>query len=326
MATETIYALFRTVDDAERAIGALMDHGIGKDNIGIVARQAAEQDEETRVRTGYVRSATPIDDTLEEPVVRYTPRAETLPPATIDGTAVPTSDIDTSENVETVGKEGITTTTGADAGAGAAIGTGVGLVAGFLASAAALTVPGVGIVLAAGAVASAIGATVATTVAGAIAGGVAGYLRDMGMNEAAASSYADRLSQGDYLLAVTVDTSDFDDTRRIMYKYNAVGVDVNVDASGEVTRKAWGNDPVRVESLSRPAVGQLGAPMPVRRIVTEEIDGTPIIPAREESTEYRGGSSDYGWTRTPKESEDALDRDMGIDVETENDVEYRNSV
>jgi hypothetical protein len=318
MATETIYALFRTVADAERAIGALMDHGVERDNIGVIARQTAEQDEEIRVRTGYVRSSTPIDDTLDEPVAAYTPRPTTMPPAAISGTVVPTSDNDTPQSVETAGKEGITTTTGADAGAGAAIGTGIGLVAGLLASAIALTVPGVGIVLAAGAVTSAIGATVAATAAGAIAGGVAGYLRDMGMNEAAASSYADRVSQGDYLIAVTVDTSDYDDVRRILYKYNAVGVDVNVNTAGEPVRSAWGNDPVLVEYLSRPS-SRLGSPMPVRRIVTEDPDGTPVIPAREAPNEP-------GWTgmgMSPKESEAALDRDMDLD---DDEIEYRNGV
>jgi len=342
MATETLYALFQTVADAERAIGALMDHGIDRNNIGVVARRVAEQDEAARVRSGYNR----VDqtDALGDSVAAYTPRSTMTPPVGFEDTEA-LSENDTPRNVESVGKEGITTTTGADAGVGAAIGSGVGLLTGLLASAAALTIPGFGLVLAGGAFAAGIGATVATTAAGAIAGGVAGYLRDMGMDEAAAASYAERVTEGDYLISVTADTSAYDDVRRILYKYNAVGVDLDINQADRGPTSAWdANETIatapnawnadetidpstgRVDlaqpSFEAPAVsraslaeqsidaavpigpayvpadrvspgdlppedvpsqplGQLGSPTPVRRIITEEPDGTPIIPARE---------------------------------------------
>jgi len=362
MATETLYALFQTVADAERSIGALMDHGIDRNNIGVVARRLAEQDETARVRSGYNRVEDQTD-ALGDPVATYTPRSTMTPPVAFEET--PRNENDNPLNVESVGKEGITTTTGADAGAGAAIGSGVGLIAGLLASAAALTIPGFGLVLAGGAFAAGIGATVATTAAGAIAGGVAGYLRDMGMDEAAAASYAERVTEGDYLISVTADTSAYDDIRRILYKYNAVGVDLDINQADRGPTSAWiGNEsidpatatwadnqttttnpnawdsdetidpaagrtdlgvenpgtvrahlaeqaidagvpigaayvpPVPIgpayvpadrvspgdlppETVGSQPLGQLGSPAPVRRIITEEPDGTPIIPARE---------------------------------------------
>jgi hypothetical protein len=305
-----------------------MDHGIDSDNIGVVTRRPAEQDEAARVRGGYSRV---VDPAVGDTVAAYEPRSSMTPPVAFDETG-PISANDTRANVEQIGKEGITTTTAADAGAGAAIGSGVGLIAGLLVSAAALTIPGFGLVLAGGAFAAGIGATVATTAAGAVAGGVAGYLRDMGMDESAAASFAERVSEGDYLLAVTAETTDYDDIRRILYKYNAVGVDLDAGQAGRGPTHVWAPnetiDPAtgetdlagqlidapqlerahfaeqsidaavpigpayvpadRVSPGDLPAedidprpLGQLGSPSPVRRFLTEEPDGTPIIPARE---------------------------------------------
>ncbi len=229
---QQIYALFQDVADAERAIGALADHGVGRDHIGVVARRAAEQPEGERVRADYARLADPQSLRQNEPEVGYVPLPGTTQPAALAGTSIPASSADTPQNVEAVGKEGLTTTTPQDAAAGAAVGSGVGLVAGLLAAAAALTVPGVGLVLAGGALASALGATVAATAAGAVAGGAAGYLRDMGMPEHAAQQVADRLREGDYLLSIAIDPAQYDDIKRLLLKYNAVSVDDSAAQAG----------------------------------------------------------------------------------------------
>jgi hypothetical protein len=63
-------------------------------------------------------------------------------------------------------------------------------------------------------------------------------------------------------------------------KYNAAGVDTEVTVAGETVRRAWGNDPALASYMENPPV-QLGSPAPVRRIVTEDPDGRPIIPARD---------------------------------------------
>ena len=249
--TQTIYALFQDVADAERAIGALQDRGIPAANIGVAARRPAEQEEAGRIRTGFTRIADTGAAPMGEPEVAYAAQPGTLPPAALAITAAPQTSVDTPLNVASVGKEGLTTTTPADAAAGAAVGSGIGLVGGLLAAAAALMIPGVGLVLGGGALAAAIGAAAATTAAGAAVGGVTGYLRDMGMPEHAAASIHDRLTEGDYLITVAVDPTRYDQIKQLLLKYNAAGVDVNMSSAGAQITNVRGNDPVIAEQLSR---------------------------------------------------------------------------
>ena len=278
VSTQTIYALFQDVADAERAIGALQDHGIPAANIGVAARRPAEQEEAGRIRTGFTRLTDDGAVGQGEPEVAYAAQPGTLPPAAIANTAAPITSMDTPQNVATVGKEGLTTTTPQDAVAGAAVGTGVGLVAGILAAAAALMIPGVGLVLAGGALASALGAAAATTVAGAAVGGVTGYLRDMGMPEQAAASVHDRLTEGDYLVTIVVDTARYDQIKQLLLKYNAAGVDVNISAAGEQITNVWGADPVIAEQLRRVPAPALPAPvLPVSApLMAEGLNGRPV--------------------------------------------------
>lgn len=253
MADQRMYALFQDVADAERAIGALQDRGVTRDHIAVVARQAGEQDEAARVRTGYARLSDTQGLDQGEPETAYAQRPLTTNPAVLPTTSTPSTIVDTSDNVETVGKEGLTTTTPQDAAAGAAVGTGVGLVAGILLGAAALAIPGVGLVLAGGALATAMGAAAATAAAGAVAGGVVGYLRDMGMPEQAAQQVADRLREGDYLLSVVADSERYDDLKLLLLKYNAVGVDINVANVGPGFADIAATSPVAPELLTPPA-------------------------------------------------------------------------
>ena len=247
MALQTIYALFQNVADAERAIGALRDHGVPEAGIGIASRRAAEEEESGRIREGYTRLT---DDTATS-AATYAPHTGTAPAAAIVSTVTPRSHVDTPENVSTTGNLGITTTTPQDAAAGAAVGSGVGLVAGLLAAAAAVMIPGVGLVLGGGILAGAFGIAAATTAAGAAVGGVTGYLRDMGMPEHAAANVSDRLREGDYLMTVSVDPTRYDDIKQLLLKYNAAGVDVNVSAAGERVTDVWGNNPVIAEHLRK---------------------------------------------------------------------------
>ena len=106
MADQTLYALFQNVSDAERAIGALQDHGILRDRIGVVSRRPAEEEEAGRVRDGFTRLTDTEGVRLGEPEVIYEARPGVLPPAAIANTAAPTSSVDTPQNVEDVGKEG----------------------------------------------------------------------------------------------------------------------------------------------------------------------------------------------------------------------------
>jgi len=89
---------------------------------------------------------------------------------------------------------------GAKAGATAGVVTG-GLI-GLLGSIGALAIPGVGPVMAGGALATLLADTAVGGAIGAAAGGLTGGLVGLGVPEAKAKSYSDRLSRGEYLVFV----------------------------------------------------------------------------------------------------------------------------
>ncbi len=272
MALQTIYALFQNVADAERAIGALGDHGVPEASIGIASRRAAEQDESERIRSGYTRLTE--DETTS--AATYLPQPSTAPAAAIASTIAPRSEVDTAENVSAIGKMGITTTTPQDAAAGAAVGSGIGLVAGLLAAAAAVMIPGVGLVLGGGILAGAFGVAAATTAAGAAVGGVTGYLRDMGMPEHAAENVSDRLREGDYLMTISVDPARYDEIKQLLLKYNAAGVDINVNAAGERVTDVWGSNPAIAEHLRKgPSPRDVNAQAALARADAQAVEAAP---------------------------------------------------
>jgi hypothetical protein len=96
----------------------------------------------------------------------------------------------TTERGDTEAQEG--------AGAGAVTGTVLGGLGGLLVGLEALIIPGVGPFLAAGAIAT----TLAGAGVGAAAGGLVGALTGLAIPEEEAQIYADRVSQGDYLVIV----------------------------------------------------------------------------------------------------------------------------
>ncbi len=126
----------------------------------------------------------------------------------------------------TAAKHGISTTTPEDAGEGAVKGTGIGLGVGILASLAALTIPGVGLVLGGGALAAALGATALTAGAGAIAGGATGYLKDQGIPHEAAERYHGTVAGGGAFLSVNIPSGDVDQAtaEAVLSKYGAADV------------------------------------------------------------------------------------------------------
>lgn len=97
---------------------------------------------------------------------------------------------DTTERGDNEAQEG--------AGAGAVAGTVLGGIGGLLVGLEALIIPGVGPFLAAGAIAT----TLAGAGIGAAAGGIVGALTGLAIPEEEAQVYADRVSQGDYLVIV----------------------------------------------------------------------------------------------------------------------------
>lgn len=114
----------------------------------------------------------------------------------------------TGNDLKDMATDGITTTTAHDAGVGAMKGTGIGLGVGALAAVAALTIPGVGLVIGGGALAAGIGATLAAGAAGAISGAVYGSLRDQGVDEHLARAAEKDFDQGAAIVSVTTPSND----------------------------------------------------------------------------------------------------------------------
>jgi hypothetical protein len=92
----------------------------------------------------------------------------------------------------------------ADEGAkgGAAAGAALGGLGGLLVGLGALAIPGIGPVIAGGALATALATTVAGGAIGAAAGGLTGALVGLGIPEERARHYNDRVNRGDYLVMV----------------------------------------------------------------------------------------------------------------------------
>lgn len=91
---------------------------------------------------------------------------------------------------------------GGGAKAGAITGGVVGGLIGLIGAVSALTIPGIGPVLAGGALASVLGDTLIGGAIGAAAGGLMGALVGLGVPEDRARHYNDRVSRGDYLVLV----------------------------------------------------------------------------------------------------------------------------
>ena len=167
--TEAVYGVFDNVDNAERAISALKDHGVDGNEISVVRRSS--------------------------------------------GAGIP--------QLEAEASEGITVTSPGDVAAGALKGGAAGIALGVLASAVALTIPGIGPILAAGPMATAIGAALATGAAGAIGGGVVGYLVNQGVPDETAARYHEAISRGDVLVTVRSPHLSAADAALLMQKYGA---------------------------------------------------------------------------------------------------------
>lgn len=200
---ETIYAMFVDSAMAEKAAGALMDHGVKSDDISIVSKTAEDEEDERDIAnaSGEGYSASNSQSDLRDH----------------------STDADHSDKTEHQAKSGLSTTTPGDAAAGAAKGAGIGLGVGIAAALAAIFIPGFGLVVGGGALATAIAAGAGTTAAGAVAGGVHGYLKDQGVPDQPAGNYAEGYKNGSAILAVHVPSNNVDrlSTEQILSKYQA---------------------------------------------------------------------------------------------------------
>jgi hypothetical protein len=119
----------------------------------------------------------------------------------------------------------------AGAVSGATTGGAIGLLAGLLVGVGVLTLPGVGALMIGGPLATALGLTGAAATAvqggvtGALAGGLVGALTGLGMSQAEAKQYEDRLRDGAVLIAVP-DNGNGDEITKVFQTYGAEEVRV----------------------------------------------------------------------------------------------------
>lgn len=122
---------------------------------------------------------------------------------------------------------------------GAGLGAALGGLGGLLVGLGALTIPGIGPVMAAGPLATAVAALAgagAGALAGGAAGGLLGALVEAGLPEEQASLYAEGVRRGGTLLAVRVPENRHDQARAILDQHNPVNVD---ERSSDWRKQGW---------------------------------------------------------------------------------------
>lgn len=263
---QTLYATFNDATQCEQAAGALLDYGVRKEDLSLVAHETFIKDHPhahlfTGAPVGMRQAGSVTPDTSTVPGFAVSGIADPAYAPSTSGQIAPTGGVAgaftgsgtgvqpsaysdpvprstatestvgteaSQSDVEQAAKQGISVTTPADAGAGAAKGAGVGLGLGTLAAITSLMIPGVGLVTAGGALAVALAGALGATAAGAAAGGVVGYLKDQGVPSDAAARYSDTLTSGGAMLAVTVPSNNIDGTivQGLLTKYGATNVNV----------------------------------------------------------------------------------------------------
>lgn len=123
---------------------------------------------------------------------------------------------------------GRNTSTESDAAEGAVAGATFGGIGGLVVGLAALAIPGIGPVLAAGPLASALIAAGIGAGVGAVTGGIVGALTEMGVNEETAGYYAEGIRRGGTLLTVHVPENMSKQVMDVLNRHNAIDVEDRV--------------------------------------------------------------------------------------------------
>jgi hypothetical protein len=191
-----IYACFNDSGQADRAVGALLDHGFRSGELSLVRRgvdrsleierlAATEEWNQEQTFRDDVRREVCSETRLEEQPLSpseesHLRAAELIASDYVDRRAEMDRHLAALLKRDSASKSGLSTTTGADTEVGAVRGAGIGLGIGIAAAVASIFIPGFGFVAGGSALAAAIAGAAGTTGAGAIAGAVTGYLRDQG--------------------------------------------------------------------------------------------------------------------------------------------------
>jgi hypothetical protein len=150
------------------------------------------------------------------------------------------------------------TDTGSGAGAGAGIGAVVGGAAGLLAGIGALAIPGVGPVVAAGALA----ATLAGAGVGAAVGGLVGALVEAGIPREHADIYAEAVRRGGTLVTVRADDVVSNRVSEILNRHSPVDVEERAENWRQTGWRGFEEraEPYTGQPYSGPALGNPPAP------------------------------------------------------------------
>lgn len=94
----------------------------------------------------------------------------------------------------------------------------LGGIAGLLIGASTITVPGLGLIAAAG--------PIAGTLSGAVAGGIVGALVDLGVPEHESRFYEDRIKNGMYLVTIKTEVENVDTIKNVVTSYGATDINI----------------------------------------------------------------------------------------------------
>lgn len=150
------------------------------------------------------------------------------------------SDVSVVARREVLRESGLDITTGAEIGA--ITGATAGGIAGLLIGLGAITIPGIGTVVAAGEFLTWVGATVLGLAAGGVAGGLLGGLVSLGIPEHEAKVYVEGVKRGNLIVAVRAPEERLPVAEDVFRKANAVDINTR--------RQEWMEDIVPLSSMT----------------------------------------------------------------------------
>ncbi len=217
----TIYATFTDPKMAERAAGALLDHGLKAEDLSIIQSHNGENLTAEEISPTQVPATMYVVPNLSGMSTGVSPFAMTPLVEVADDETLAKRRVEAEHSLEQQAKSGISVTTAEDAEAGAIRGAAWGAGIGTAAAIAALFVPGVGLVIGGGALATAIVGLAASTGAGAGAGAVTGYLKDQGVDRHIADEYETVIQSGGAILGATMPSGNVEEGKawEILTKY-----------------------------------------------------------------------------------------------------------
>jgi hypothetical protein len=165
------------------------------------------------------------------------------------------------------------------AGEGARFGSVVGALTGLLVGAAALTIPGIGLAIAAGPIVGAL----TGIVAGAITGGIAGALVKSGVPEDEAPYYAEGIRRGGTL--ISIQTSDTLRAEDIMNRNGSTNIHERINLWRLDGWKGFGADPVENEDTAQPLPEDLST-------ITRNTRPITVVPVVEEEPQFDDEDTD----------------------------------